>query len=97
MPKPPARRRVCGFDAGGAPSTLGEARGDLLQCARGGSLQDENGLVDTAEADRGAVEAREDFWSVSGDLIYRHHIMPRENCMYRQNHPSQSLQNRSIS
>ena len=35
------RRRVCGFDAGGAPSTLGEARSDLLQCERGGSLQDE--------------------------------------------------------
>ena len=32
---------------------------------------------DVSEADRDVVEAREDFWSMSG-FIYRHHFMPTE-------------------
>ena len=30
-----------------------------------------------SEADRDAMEARRDFWSVSGGFMYRH-VMPRE-------------------
>ena len=50
----------------------------LLQCARVDSLQEEGGVADISEADRDAMEAREAFWSMSGDSICRHHVMPRE-------------------
>ena len=71
--------RVDTFDARRVPSTLGEARSDPLQCARGDSLQEEGGVTDFSEADRDAVEAREDFWSVSGFIfLNRHHVMHRE-------------------
>ena len=53
------------FDAGGVPSTLAEARGDPVQNAKGSSLQKESGVADFSEADRDAVEATEDFWSMS--------------------------------
>ena len=49
----------------------------LLQCARVDSLQEEGGVADISEADRDAMEAREDFWSMSGDPVYRHHVTPR--------------------
>ena len=39
-------------DAGGVPSTLGEARCDLVQCANCDSLQDHGGVSDVSEADR---------------------------------------------
>ena len=39
----------------------------LLQCARGDSLQEEGGVADISGADRDAMEAREAFWSMSGD------------------------------
>ena len=32
-----------------------------------------------SSADRDAVEAREDFWSMSGEFISRHHVAPREH------------------
>ena len=55
--------RVEMFDAGRVPSTLGEARGDPLQSARSDFLQGGDGVADYAEADRYAMEAREDFRS----------------------------------
>ena len=61
-------QRVERFDAERGPST-GEATGDLLQCARSDSLQEEGVAVDLLEADRDAAEAREDFWSMSGQLV----------------------------
>ena len=54
-------QRIKSFDAEGAPSTLGEARSDPLQSARDDSLQEECGVADTSEADRDAMDAREDF------------------------------------
>ena len=62
----------------GVASTLGEARSDPLWCAGSGSLQEEGGVADTAEADRGAMKARADIWSMSGECMYSHHAMPRE-------------------
>ena len=35
-------------------------------------------VADVSDADREAMEAREDFWSMSGECIYRHHVLPRE-------------------
>ena len=63
---------------GGVPSTLGEARNDFSQSARDNSLQEEGGVADVSEADRDAMEAREDFWSMSGEFIYDHHVVPSE-------------------
>ena len=34
--------------------------------------------LQTSDADRDALEARDDFRRKSGDLIYRHHVMPRD-------------------
>ena len=36
------------------------------------------GVANVSEADRDAVEAGEDFWSMSGEFLYRHHVTPRE-------------------
>ena len=47
--------------------------------AQGVSLQDEGGVAGLSEAHRDAVEAREDFWSMSGEFIHRHQVMPREH------------------
>ena len=35
-------------------------------------------LQPLSEADRDAMEARRDFWKRSGEFIYCHHVMPRE-------------------
>ena len=56
----------------------------LSQCARGDSLQEEGGVAEFSEADRDAMEAREDVWSMSGEFIYRHNVVPENNCMYRE-------------
>ena len=71
-------KRVETFDAGGVPSTLGQARNNNLQFARS-SLQEEEeeGVADSSEADRDAMEARGDSRSMSGDFFYHHHVMPR--------------------
>ena len=54
-------KRVKTFDAGGVPSTLGQARNNPLQFARSDSLQEEEeGVADSSEADRDAMEARGD-------------------------------------
>ena len=58
-------------------SAEGEARGDPLQSARGDSAR-EGGGANISEADRDAMEAREDFWSISEKFIYRHHVTPGE-------------------
>ena len=42
------------------------------------SLQEEGGVADFLEADRGAAEAREDFWSMSGEPIYRNYVISEE-------------------
>ena len=57
---------------------MGEARCDPLQSARCDSLQEEGGVADFSEADRDAMEVMEDFWSMSGENIYRHNVTPRE-------------------
>ena len=51
---------------------------DSLQGARSDSLQ--GGRVENmSDADRDAMEAREDFWNMSGESMYRHqHVMSRE-------------------
>ena len=46
---------------------------------REGQLFAGRGVVDSSEADRDAVEAKEDVWSTSGEIIYHHHVMPREH------------------
>ena len=64
-------------DAGGVPSAFGQARVTL--CNSQGvsdSLQEEEGVADSSEADRDAMEARGDLWSMSGDFFYHHHVMP---------------------
>ena len=38
-------------------------------------MQEESGVADFAEADRDAVQVREDFWTLSGEFICRHHVM----------------------
>ena len=57
---------------------MGKKRSDPLQFARVDSLQEEHGVADTSEDDRDAVEAREEFWNVSGEFLDRHHVMPTE-------------------
>ena len=42
-------------------------------------MQEECGVADFSEADRDDMEAREDFCSMSGEFIYRHHVMFREH------------------
>ena len=63
-------QRVESFDARRAPSTLREARSD--------SGEEESGVADVSEADRDPMKATEDFRSMLGEFIYRHHVMPRE-------------------
>ena len=71
-------QRVEGMDAGGVPSTLGEAMGDPVQSVKGDSLQEEGGVADFSGADRDAVEAREDFWRMAGEFTCRNHVVPSE-------------------
>ena len=62
----------------GVPFTLDEARSDPLQSARNDSSQQEGGVADFFEAGCDALQAREDSWSMTGRLFYRHRVMPRE-------------------
>ena len=48
---------------------LQRARCDPMQCAEDSSLQDESGAADFSEADRDAVEAKEDFGSAFSDFL----------------------------
>ena len=50
-------------------SILGEARSDPLQSARSDSLQEEGGVADFSEAESGAMKARKDSRSMSGDFF----------------------------
>ena len=75
--KPHTTRESTASTLGGETSTLGEARGDPLQSARGSSLPEE-GAVAVSAADRDAMEAREDFRSIFGEVIYRHHVRLRK-------------------
>ena len=39
------------------------------------------------DSTRDDEEAGNDFWTITGDFIYRHHVVPREwNCTCRKNH-----------
>ena len=58
------------------PQTLGEARGNPLQCVMGDSLQ-EGGAADVSGADGDAVEAREDFGVCLGQLLIATLYVPR--------------------
>ena len=46
-------------------------------------MQEEGGVADSSESDRDAVEVREDFMSMSGECIYRHHLVAREQSNVR--------------
>ena len=60
-------QRVGSFDAA-EPFTSGLVSGEPLQSARSDSVQEEGRVADFSEADRDGVEAREDFWSMSGEI-----------------------------
>ena len=67
--KPYAKKESIASTREGIPSTSGEARGGPWHCARIDSLQEEGGVADFSEADRDAMEARKDFWSLSGGFF----------------------------
>ena len=48
------------------------------QSARDSCLQEEGGVADFAEADLDAVEVKRDIWCMSGEFVYRHHVVLRE-------------------
>ena len=52
--------------------------GGPLHSARDNCLQ-EDGVADISEAARDAVEASGDLWSMSGNLLQRHHVVPRQH------------------
>ena len=69
----------CGGDQGVRTSTLilnqpvrGESRHDFLNESKGSPP-----TTCFRESYPDAGEARDDFWSISGDFIYRHHVEPR--------------------
>ena len=70
-------QRVESFDAGAVPF-FDEARSDLLQSSREYFSARRRRSADFSETDRDATEAREDFWSLSGEFMYRHDVVPRE-------------------
>ena len=39
-------------------------------------LQGGGGVPDSSEADRDVMDTREDFWSMSGGFLFRHHTVP---------------------
>ena len=86
-------QRVESLDAGGVPSTLGEARSDPLQCVRDNSLQEEESqtflkLIATP------WKQKEDVWSVSGEpYLSPPCSCPENTCMYRKSYHSQFRQN----
>ena len=87
-------QRVERLDAGGVPSSLGEARRDTLQGARRDPSQEDGGVADASEADRDPMEAREDVWSMSAEFFLSPPCHASENnCMYRKSHHSQFRQN----
>ena len=49
-----------------------------MPSARDYPMQEEDGVADSSEADRDAVEGSEDLWSMSREFIYRHHVVLRE-------------------
>ena len=67
--------KPCATTESKASTWRDEVRGDSLQSAKSSSLQEEGALADCSEADRDAMESREDFWNMSGELISRHHVM----------------------
>ena len=56
-------------------TTFGERRSDPLQSARDNSSQEEGRVADFSEVVRDAMEARGDFWSMSGEFICRYHAI----------------------
>ena len=85
-------QRAESFDAGAVPSTLSVARSGTLQFARRDSLQEEGGGSDVSEADRDAMEARDDLCGVClENLFIATTLCYENNCMYRRSHPSQYL------
>ena len=87
-------RKHCVFpcEDGSVGLHLGEARGNPLQGARGESLDEEGGVAKVSEADRNALQTREDIWSKSGAFVIAGASCPQNNCMYRQSHNSNFLQ-----
>ena len=63
----------------------------------GDPLQEEGEVADISEADRDAVEPREDFWSMSGEYLSPPCHAQRRIVCTEQSHHSQILQNISTS
>ena len=61
---------------------MGEARRDPFQSARDNSLQEDGGVADFSDADCGAMEAREDFWSMFGEFLLIATMSCLENKLY---------------
>ena len=56
---------------------------DISGCLPG----EEDDGADAAKEQKDAMEAKHVFWNISGNFIYRHHVMNRENHMcFEQNH-----------
>ena len=47
-----------------------------------GSLHGEDEEPDLAQAEKDARREKHDFWSISGNYIYRHHVLGREICVF---------------
>ena len=41
-------------------------------------MHEEGGVADISPVDRDAVEVKEDIWRLYGEIIVRHHCVPRE-------------------
>ena len=65
------------FNMGGMPSYSGRGV-TLFQIARITLCKKKTEEADFSEADLDAMEGMEDFWSTSEQLVYRHHVVPRE-------------------
>ena len=42
----------------------------------------ESDLEDLSGVDRDTIEAKNDFWTIPGDCVLRHHVVPRQTCTY---------------
>ena len=66
---------------------LEEAKCDPMCSAEDNSWQDESGVAHFSEVDRDAMERREDFWKMFSEFVYRHHVVPVNNCVSQKSRP----------
>ena len=57
---------------------FGRGEEDRLQSAKDNFSQEEGGAADFSEVGGDAVEAREDFWSLSDECANRHRVVPQK-------------------